>query len=131
MRLTIYIASDIYTDVTISADEFFRTLGDLTRLRLLALLNCEGELCVCELTHALDEIQPKVSRHLALLREAGVVLDRRQGQWVYYRLNPRLPGWARAVLGATAEGIARQSPFSSDRRALAKMPNRPGGACCA
>ena len=117
--------------MNISADQFFKILGDLTRLRVLVLLSREGELCVCELTCALGEIQPKISRHLALLREAGIVLDRRQGQWVYYRMNPRLPGWAHAVLSETAKGIAGQTPFNSDRRALDKMPNRPGSACCA
>ena len=76
-------------------DQFFKALSDLTRLRMLVLLNCEGELCVCELTHALGEIQPKVSRHLAQLREQGVVQDRRQGQWIYYRINSGLPAWAR------------------------------------
>jgi ArsR family transcriptional regulator len=115
----------------IQADQFFRNLGDLTRLRVLALLSREGELCVCELTHALDEIQPKISRHLALLREAELVLDRRQGQWVYYRLNPKLPEWAQAVLSKTSESISNQSPFDSDQCALSKMPNRPGSACCA
>jgi len=117
--------------VNIQADQFFRILADLTRLRVLALLSQEGELCVCELTYALGEIQPKISRHLALLREAEVVLDRRQGQWIYYRLNPKLPEWVRAVLSETAEGIAKQTPFNGDQRTLSKMPNRPGSACCA
>ena len=117
--------------MNISADQLFKILGDLTRLRVLLLLSREGELCVCELTHALGEIQPKISRHLALLREAGIVLDRRQGQWVYYRMNPKLPGWAHVVLSETAKGIVGQTPFNSDRRALEKMPNRPGSACCA
>jgi ArsR family transcriptional regulator len=112
-------------------DHFFKALCDLTRLRMLVLLSREGELCVCELTHALNEIQPKISRHLALLREIGVVLDRRQGQWIYYRLNPGLPDWARTVLSATAEGIIAQSPFEEDRQSLRDMPNRPESACCA
>jgi ArsR family transcriptional regulator len=112
-------------------DQFFRVLGDLTRLRVLVLLIREGELCVCELTHALGEIQPKISRHLALLREAGVVLDRRQGQWIYYRLNRDLPAWAQRVLEATAAGVARQPDFAADKKALSRMPNRPDRACCA
>ena len=115
----------------LSADQFFKALSDLTRLRMLVLLNCEGELCVCELTHSLGEIQPKISRHLAQLRELGVVLDRRQGQWIYYRINPGLQAWARDVLTATSENVSRQSPFDDDLRALAAMPNRPDGACCA
>lgn len=112
-------------------DQFFKALADPTRLRMLVLLVREGELCVCELTHALDEIQPKISRHLAQLREPGVVLDRRQGQWIYYRLNPGLPAWAREVLMATTDGLTSQSPYNEDLQALADMPNRPESSCCA
>jgi ArsR family transcriptional regulator len=90
-----------------------------------------GELCVCELTHALGLSQPKVSRHLAYLRDAGVVADRRQGVWVYYRLHPDLPAWAMDVLAASAEGLAAAEPFRSDQQTLAQMPNRPGAPCCA
>lgn len=111
-------------------EQFFKTLSDPTRLRVLVLLAQEGELCVCELTHALGEIQPKISRHLALLREAEVVLDRRQGQWIYYRLNPELPAWARSVLNETARGVGEQKLFTRDRNKLACMPNRPGSVCC-
>lgn len=109
---------------------FFKALADPTRLRCLMLLASERELCVCELTHALDEIQPKVSRHLALLRDQSIVLDRRQGQWVYYQLNPELPSWAKTVLRETARGIGEQKLFTHDRKKLACMPNRPGQACC-
>jgi ArsR family transcriptional regulator len=113
------------------ADHFFKALCDPTRLRMLVLLSREGELCVCELTHALNEIQPKISRHLAQLREIAAVLDRRQGQWIYYRLNPDLPNWARTVLATTAEGIMGLSPFKDDWQNLLDMPNRPGSTCCA
>lgn len=113
------------------ADSLFRLLADPTRLRCLVLLQREGELCVCELTHALGEIQPKVSRHLALLRDAHLVVDRRQGQWVFYRISPDLPAWAGEVLVATARGLAHQSPFAADHAALTQMPNRPGARCCA
>lgn len=91
----------------------------------------EGELCVCELTHALDLSQPKVSRHLATLRDAGVVSDRRQGQWVYYRIHPDLPAWASQVIDTTAGEVAGLSPFRDDLASLRDMPNRPGAACCA
>jgi ArsR family transcriptional regulator, arsenate/arsenite/antimonite-responsive transcriptional repressor len=63
----------------------FKALGDETRLRIVALL-AHGELCVCHLEEALSLSQPKVSRHLATLRAAGVVEDRRDGSWVLYRL---------------------------------------------
>lgn len=114
----------------ITPEQLFRTLADETRLRVLALLHGAGELCVCELTHALGLSQPKISRHLATLREAGLVSDRRQGVWVYYRLTQDLPPWSTAVLDTALTGIATQHPFAADRAALCTMPNRPGAACC-
>ncbi|MAT64128.1 MAG: transcriptional regulator [Gammaproteobacteria bacterium] len=112
-------------------DTFFAALAHPLRLRALLLLQGEGELCVCELTHALDVSQPMISRHLAQLRQAGVVSDRRRGQWVYYRLHEHLPDWARQVLAATLSGVAGQVPYADDSAALANMPNRPATACCA
>ncbi len=121
----------ILAGMNLQSSQFFQLLSDETRLRSLLLMRQEGELCVCELTHALGVSQPKISRHLAGLRDAGVVLDRRSSQWVYYRLHPDLPEWACQVIEATAAGVADHEPFSSDRAALANMPNRPGAACCA
>jgi len=115
----------------IQANQLFQLLSDETRLRCLLLMQQEGELCVCELTHTLGEIQPKISRHLALLRDAGIVIDRRQGQWIYYQLNPALPNWIQTVISTTAAGLTQQSPFAEDIETLADMPNRPGAACCA
>ncbi len=86
--------------------QFFKSLTDEVRLRCLMLMQYEGELCVCEMMTALDEIQPKVSRHLAILKKSGLVIDRRQGQWMYYRINPELPSWAKRVLCETTENNA-------------------------
>ena len=80
----------------------FKCLSDETRLKSLLLIQQEGELCVCELMAALDESQPKVSRHLAQLRQCELLLDRREGQWVYYRLNPALEPWIIEVIANTA-----------------------------
>ncbi|MBT8444779.1 MAG: metalloregulator ArsR/SmtB family transcription factor [Gammaproteobacteria bacterium] len=110
---------------------FFQLLSDETRLRSLALLTREGELCVCELVHALGEIQPKISRHLAALRDAGIVLDRRQGQWVNYTINPELPEWAQRVITATVAEASRRENFAGDHAALIDMPNRPSAVRCA
>lgn len=68
------------------AARIFKALSDETRLRILILL-LTGELCVCEVMAVLDLPQSTASRHLAYLRNAGWVLDRRQGIWMYYRLN--------------------------------------------
>lgn len=112
-------------------DALFAALANQTRLRCLLLLLRHGELCVCELTHAIGANQPHVSRHLAQLRELGLVRDRRLGVWVNYRINPDLPGWAQGVLSTTLQGVGQQPPFADDDRALAAMPNRPEATCAA
>jgi ArsR family transcriptional regulator len=117
--------------MNISAEQFFTALGSEIRLRCLLLLEQEEELCVCELTHALSESQPKISRHLAHLREWGLVLDRRDGLWIHYRLHPDLPSWARDVLRTSRSALESSSPFSTDRQRLTAMPNRPAIRCCA
>jgi DNA-binding transcriptional ArsR family regulator len=66
--------------------EFLKALSDETRLRIMALL-FQKEMCVCEICDVTGESQPKVSRHLAKLRDAGLVWDERQGQWVFYKLS--------------------------------------------
>ena len=110
--------------------ELFKQLSDTTRLRCLALLFSEGELCVCELTEALDLSQPKISRHLAQLREAGVVQSRRAGHWVYYRLHEDLPAWVMQIIKGMKSGAESREPYCSDRLALQNMSNRPSAACC-
>ncbi|HFD79916.1 MAG TPA: metalloregulator ArsR/SmtB family transcription factor [Gammaproteobacteria bacterium] len=117
--------------MNVRAETFFKALADQTRLRCLVLLQQEGELCVCELTHALGMIQPKVSRHLAQLREGGIVSSRREGQWIFYRLHSQLPSWEKQVLRTTARAVADEEPFVSDRQNLADMPDRPRTSCCA
>ena len=97
-------ARQLYSPLT--AAGFYKSLSDDLRLKLLLLIERSHELCVCDLTEALGETQPKVSRHLAQLRKAGVLSDRRQGQWVYYRLHPAMPQWMRNVLTITAEANA-------------------------
>ncbi len=67
--------------------QLFKILADETRLGIVLLLSELGELCVCDLCTALDQSQPKISRHLALLRESGLLLDRKQGKWVHYRFH--------------------------------------------
>lgn len=115
----------------VDAANLFKALSDITRLRCVTLLAEHGELCVCELTHALGLPQPKVSHHLAALRKAGVVTGRKEGLWHYYRISDTLPQWAQQVLQAAAQGSRKSSPFTDDNLALTEMPNRPGGVCSA
>ncbi len=69
----------------------FKACADQTRLRILHLLACEGEICVRDLVEVLQTSQPKISRHLAYLKRAGLVTDRKDGLWVNYRLTAPLP----------------------------------------
>lgn len=101
-----------------SPETLFQALSDTTRLRILALLSAADELCVCDLTRVLGLSQPMISRHLASLREAGVVSDRRAGVWVHYRLHPDLPAWAGGALRETFDGLVREPPYQDDRQTL-------------
>jgi ArsR family transcriptional regulator len=64
----------------------FKALSDETRLRILSLLK-DGEVCVCDLAETLNSTQPNISFHLSMLREAGLIKDRKDGRWVHYSLN--------------------------------------------
>lgn len=101
----------------------FDAVADATRRRILALLVSQGELCVCELTGALDDIQPKISRHLGVLKEAGVVIPRREGTWMFYRLAASLPAWAGALLETLPKGAVPE--LKADLKRLKAMAGRP------
>ncbi len=116
--------------MNIRPDELFSALAHDTRLRCLVLLMHHDEFCVCELTHAIVVAQPHISRHLAHLRELGLVSDRREGLWIHYRIHPALPEWVKSVLQTTAEGVRHEDPFATDELTLSVMPNRPGAPRC-
>ncbi|MDX1298374.1 MAG: metalloregulator ArsR/SmtB family transcription factor [Pseudomonas sp.] len=104
--------------------ELFKALADETRVRITQQIVREGELCVCELTAALEQSQPKISRHLALLRSSGLLQDRRAGQWIYYRVHPQLPAWVEQTLAQLLQADDPQLAQDSER--LLGMRNRPG-----
>jgi len=99
-------------------------LGDPTRRCMLALLAVEGEVCVCEFVAALEDLQPSVSRHLALLRDGGWITSRREGTWMHYRLA-RLPKWARTLLDALVSGGVPHETLRGVRGRLTAFPGRP------
>lgn len=111
-------------------EALFTLLADATRRRMLRLLLAEGDLCVCELVAALNADQPKISRHLARMRVAGLVEDRRAAQWMLYRV----PEVARAPLAAlltAADVLAAPRTLAADRARLAAMTSRPPRAALA
>lgn len=86
-----------------NALQLFKCLADDTRLKSVVLIHTFGEACVCELMETLKLDQPKTSRHLASLRKCNILLDERRGKWVYYRLHPDLPAWAKSVIASASE----------------------------
>lgn len=121
----------MFAAMTVQPTDLFAALAHETRLRCILLLMRHHELCVCELMHAIGAAQPHVSRHLAHLREVGLVADRREGLWIFYRINPALPPWVLAVLSETDAAVSGERPFVEDERVLGAMPNRPGALRCA
>ena len=101
---------------------FFQTLGDNTRLRLLNLMGNQ-EICVCYLVEVLGQPQPKISRHLAYLRRAGIVAARREGKWMHYRMVVPPNIGAAQVLQQTLTWLREDRAMQSDRARLVK-------ACC-
>ena len=101
----------------------FAALADPTRLRLLNLM-AGREVCVCYFVEILRQGQPKISRHLAYLRKAGLVEARREGKWMHYRISPPADASAGSILDAVLASLASDKRMQSD---LARLDR----ACCA
>ena len=104
-------------------ERFFQALGDRTRLRLLNLMG-DREICVCYFVEILNQPQPKVSRHLAYLRSAGIVAARREGKWMHYRIVMPPHIGAAQILRQTLAALQEEKAMLADRARLTK-------ACCA
>jgi ArsR family transcriptional regulator len=98
---------------------FFQALGDKTRLRLLNLM-AEQEICVCYFVEILEQGQPKISRHLAYLRRAGIVEPRREGKWMHYRIVMPPHIGAEQVLRQTLAWLKEEKSMQADRSRLTK-----------
>jgi ArsR family transcriptional regulator len=111
--------------------EFFQALADATRLRLLNLLRLTGEICVCELVDALRLPQYNISRHLQILRQAGLVEDHKRGKWVYYAISKNLEPYQRLLFRAINELREDREDFRQDEaRAGRRLKLRRDGLCC-
>ena len=103
----------------------FRALSDRTRLRILNLLQ-GGELCVCDIVAVLDVPQPTASRHLSYLRKAGLVVARKDGLWMHYRLAPAQSKSQEMLLECLAQCFREECVFAKDNQRL----RTGGGSCC-
>lgn len=107
---------------TFDMERFFQALGDNTRLRLLNLMG-DQEICVCYFVEILEQPQPKISRHLAYLRNAGIVTTRRDGKWMHYRIVMPPNEGAAKLLNETLAWLKEEKTMQADRARLTK-------ACC-
>jgi ArsR family transcriptional regulator, arsenate/arsenite/antimonite-responsive transcriptional repressor len=108
-------------------ERFFVALSDRTRLRLLNLIG-DDEVCVCFFVEVLEEGQPKISRHLAYLRRAGIVAARRDGKWMHYRIVPPPDPHAERILKDVMAWMKDDKEMQRDRSRLLKvccMPSPP------
>ena len=101
-------------------ERFFQALGDNTRLRLLNLMG-DQEICVCYLVEILGQPQPKISRHLAYLRNAGIVSARRDGKWMHYRIVMPPNNGAAKVLRDILDWLRDEKSMQADRTRLSNV----------
>jgi ArsR family transcriptional regulator, arsenate/arsenite/antimonite-responsive transcriptional repressor len=101
-------------------EALFRALADRTRLRLLNLMG-KDEVCVCFFVEVLKTNQPKISRHLAYLRRAGVVAARREGKWMHYRITTPPDPHAARIFAEVCEWLASDRQMRADRERLMKL----------
>lgn len=109
-------------------DTMFRAFSDRTRLRILNLLR-GGELCVCDLVRVIAVPQPKVSRHLAYLRKAGLVTSRKEGLWMYYELAPARNEFHRKLIECLGCCFTDVPELARDAKMLGKTCGE-SRACC-
>jgi ArsR family transcriptional regulator len=103
-----------------NVERFFQALGDNTRLRLLNLMG-EQEICVCYFVEILGGPQPKISRHLAYLRSAGIISARREGRWMHYRIVMPPHIGASQILRQTLDWLKEDKKMLADRAKLTKV----------
>ena len=109
-------------------DRMFKAFADETRLRILHLLSVRKELCVCDIVSILGVGQSKVSRHLAYLRNAGLVIDRKEGLWIHYSLAKPEGRFHKNLVGCLGGCFGEVSVFQKDRKRLGKF-GRNNGRC--
>jgi ArsR family transcriptional regulator, arsenate/arsenite/antimonite-responsive transcriptional repressor len=104
----------------VDMERFFMALADRTRLRLLNLMG-EDEVCVCFFVEVLQTNQPKISRHLAYLRRAGLVSARREAKWMHYRITPPTEAHARGIFEQVMNWLREEKEMKKDRSRLVNL----------
>lgn len=98
-------------------EQYFKALGDINRLRILNLL-LHGELCVCDIQYVLEATQPNVSRHLSYLKNSGLVVDRRDGYRIFYRLAAPKQGMKKRIFEFLQDAYKNETQLAADKKRL-------------
>ncbi len=110
----------IFQDRNIDHATVFASLSNVTRLRCLYLAARHDEVCVCEVVDALDVPQPTISKAFKALKESGLVTDRRDSNWIYYRVDESMPAWMASIVSATIDDLARSRQYLEDEKQLVR-----------
>jgi ArsR family transcriptional regulator len=126
MHLWEYHSAKGYNIGMKQAEQIFKGLADANRLRILNLL-MHGELCVCDIQYVLDSPQPNVSRHLTYLKNSGLVVDRREGPRMYYRITQPSDGIHQKLFALLQQVFESEDSFAEDTKKLKKAVEN--GSC--
>lgn len=110
--------------------EIFKAMGDETRLTILLLILSHGEMCVCDVEGVLGVSQSKASRHLRYLRNAGLLMDRRDGIWVYYNIPDKVDSDAGRIIAANKKLILSMSNDETEQKYQSWMSRKQAGESC-
>ena len=122
-----FMAKTVQSEAQDTVDSMFRAFSDRTRLRILHVLR-GGELCVGDIVESLRAPQPRISRHLAYLRKANLVLVRKSGLWSHYSPRPRQDAVPPQAAGVPGKVLRRSARTAGRQRRAAKI--RKSGGCC-
>lgn len=119
----------IFRERNIEYTDVFASLSNRIRLRCLYLTAQHDEVCVCEVVDTLGVSQPTVSKAFKALKEAGLVTDRRDATWIYYRLNDSAPKWIKDIVKATIAGLSTDQAFVDDENNYERAAARSADVC--
>lgn len=126
-----YSKISIYQIMHIEKTKVFAALSNQIRLRCIYLLATHEEICVCDFVDTLEISQPAASKALSNLKSVGLISDRREANWVYYRLNAELPGWLVKILDGLVIGLTDDKVFVADKKRCNRLVARPRQLTCA
>ena len=106
----------------------FKALADGTRLKIIGLL-LERELCVCEIVDILGMSQPRISRHLKILEQAGILHSWREGKWAHYTIEKEMPDYCKTLLSGAKEGLYQNKMVKIDLQKIKKVKRKMGQSC--